>query len=34
MKVNIYCRPEEAMLDTGESLSYNKIFSVIRENWT
>ena len=24
MKVNIFCRPEEAMLETGESLSHNK----------
>ena len=30
MKVNIFCRPEEAKLETGKRLSYNKIFSVQR----
>ena len=25
MKVNIFCRPEETMLETGKSLSPNKI---------
>ena len=34
MKANIFSRPKEAMLEIGKSLSYNKIFSVLREIWT
>ena len=31
VKVSIFCRPEEAMLDTGESLSYQKKYFLILE---